>query len=457
MTVRRSALPAALTLSVLLAACTAPTQPPAPDAMLAPAATRTPTPPEPTAAPTPTTDLSKTYPGGQPMTAQALDKSVPLILVHGLGGFGRDEALGLRYWGGLLDVEQDLRAQGYRVFTASMGPVSSNWDRAAELYAQIKGGCVDYGAAHAAQHGHARTDPAKCYAGFYPAWDAAHPVNLLGHSMGGQTARTLVKLLDDGHSANGANASGSLYSGGRAGWVRSVMTVSSPNSGSPAADTLQGAIPMFKNLILAFAASVGAADPENFVYNFDLGHWGLTRAPGERFSAYQNRVFASRIWTSTDQAAYDLSPDGAAALNRWVGRSRTTRYFSWETNATTPGLLSGWHYPTLTMNPVMSVVAFPYAPPLSPGLGNIGGRSPAGAVTYDRSWWPNDGLVPNKSMNAPLNETSAAYSSGVTAPGSWSRLGRVSGYDHIDITGNLSFRDVKAFYRNQAAFLAGQN
>ncbi|MFC6659765.1 hypothetical protein [Deinococcus multiflagellatus] len=62
--------------------------------------------------------------------------------------------------------------------------MSSNWDRAAELYAQIKGGCVDYGAAHAAQHGHARTDSAKCYPGFYPQWDAAHPVNLLGHSMG---------------------------------------------------------------------------------------------------------------------------------------------------------------------------------------------------------------------------------------------------------------------------------
>ncbi|WP_221088692.1 esterase/lipase family protein [Deinococcus aquaedulcis] len=452
MTGSRSFLLLALTVTAgLLAGCATPAAAPEP----ALHAAATPTPPEPTATPAPMTDLSRTYPGGRGMTAQVLDKSVPLILVHGLGGFGRDEALGLRYWGGLLDVQEDLRAQGYRVFTASLGPVSSNWDRAAELYAQIKGGCVDYGAAHAAQHGHARTDSTKCYPGFYPQWDANHPVNLLGHSMGGQTARTLVKLLDDGHPVNAG--SGGLFTGGRAGWVRSVMTVSSPNSGSPAADTLQAAVPMFKNLILAFAASVGAADPENFVYNFDLGQWGLSRAPGERFSTYQNRVFASRVWTSKDQAAWDLGPDGAAELNRWLGRSRTTRYFSWETNATTPGLLSGWHYPNLTMNPVLSAVAFPYAPPLNPGLGNIGGRSPGGAVTYDRSWWANDGIVPGKSMNAPLNESSVAYSGGATLPGTWYRLGRVNGYDHIDITGNLSFRDVKAFYRNQAAFLANQN
>ena len=59
-------------------------------------------------------------------------------------------------------------------------------------------------------------------------------------------------------------------------------------------------------------------------------------------------------------------------------------------------------------------------------------------------------------MNAPLGQSSVAYTGQVTAPGTWYRVGRVDGYDHIDITGNLSFRDVKTFYRNQAAFLAGQ-
>lgn len=442
----RTPVLAALSAALLLASCGAPT---GPAATTVPVTAAVPIPPEATAAPT-RTDLRDTALPA-PLNAQALDQSTPLILVHGLGGFGRDEALGLRYWGGLNDVQQDLRGQGYSVFTASLGPVSSNWDRAAELYAQIKGGCVDYGAAHAATHGHARTDAAKCYPGFYPQWDAQHPVNLLGHSMGGQTARLLVKLLDDGDAAN--RASGGLFAGGRAGWVRSVMTVSTPNNGSPAADTLQSAVPMFKNLILAFAGSVGGLDPQNFVYNFDLGQWGLSRAPGESFTTYNTRVFNSGIWNTRDQAAYDLSPDGAAALNAYAGRSRTTRYFSWETNASTPGLLSGWHYPNLTMNAVLQPIAYPHAWPLKPGLGNISGRSPGGAVTYSSAWWANDGIVPNTSMNAPTGQGSAAYTGQATTPGSWYRLGRVSGYDHIDITGNLSFRDVKTFYRNQAAFL----
>ncbi|MFC6748241.1 hypothetical protein [Deinococcus aquaticus] len=40
-------------------------------------------------------------------------------------------------------------------------------------------------------------------------------MNLLGHSMGGQTARLLVKLLDDGDAAN--RASGGLFAGGAPG------------------------------------------------------------------------------------------------------------------------------------------------------------------------------------------------------------------------------------------------
>ena len=72
---------------------------------------------------------------------------------------------------------------------------SSVWDRAVELFWQIKGGRVDYGAEHAARHGHARYG--RKFAGLYREWDAAHPVHLIGHSMGGQTVRMLVQMLRD--------------------------------------------------------------------------------------------------------------------------------------------------------------------------------------------------------------------------------------------------------------------
>ncbi|KAL4106418.1 hypothetical protein PRIC1_004469 [Phytophthora ramorum] len=95
--------------------------------------------------------------------------SYPIVLVHGFGGWGRDEFFGFKYWGGLQgDFQEDLEKQGYSVYTASIGPFSSNWDRACELYAQIKGGLVDYGEKHSAAHGHARYG--RNYTALYPPW-----------------------------------------------------------------------------------------------------------------------------------------------------------------------------------------------------------------------------------------------------------------------------------------------
>jgi hypothetical protein len=37
-----------------------------------------------------------------------------------------------------------LPNKGYTVLTPTIGPISSNWDRACELYAYLKGGIVDY-------------------------------------------------------------------------------------------------------------------------------------------------------------------------------------------------------------------------------------------------------------------------------------------------------------------------
>jgi len=76
------------------------------------------------------------------------ENNYPIILVHGFMGWGRDEMAGYRYWGGKFDIEEYLTENGFEVYTTSIGPVSSNWDRAIELFYQIKGGQVDYGKAH---------------------------------------------------------------------------------------------------------------------------------------------------------------------------------------------------------------------------------------------------------------------------------------------------------------------
>jgi len=57
----------------------------------------------------------------------------PLVLVHGFMGWGRDEVLGFKYWGGFGDLQETLDRAGYRTYTGVVGPFASSWDRACEL------------------------------------------------------------------------------------------------------------------------------------------------------------------------------------------------------------------------------------------------------------------------------------------------------------------------------------
>lgn len=81
-------------------------------------------------------------------------------------GWGQDEMGGYKYWGGNHDFEHFLNEQGFEVYTASVGPVSSNWDRAVELFYQIKGGQVDYGFSHSAEYGIEQKPKRKFSKGF---------------------------------------------------------------------------------------------------------------------------------------------------------------------------------------------------------------------------------------------------------------------------------------------------
>lgn len=195
--------------------------------------------------------------------------SVPIILVHGFIGFGRDEMLGYRYWGGLIDLQEELIKAGYPTFTASVGPVSSNYDRAIELYYQIKGGCVNYGEAHASKFGHAK-EVGKCYTGFYPQWDATHPVHLIGHSQGGQTVRTLVALLENGFAAEKVKLKhAALFDGQRYKWVKSVTTIATPNDGTSLTGVIKDFTPFIQSGISTLTSLSGLKSKTNAVYDFD--------------------------------------------------------------------------------------------------------------------------------------------------------------------------------------------
>jgi triacylglycerol lipase len=361
--------------------------------------------------------------------AQAANND-PVVLIHGFIGWGRDEMFGVKYWGGGVsgqrDLQEVLKANGTPTYTVAVGPVSSVWDRAVEAFYQVKGGCVDYGAAHAAKHGHERFG--RCYAAHYPQWDDTHKVHFVTHSMGGQTARALETLLRDGSQAE-RDASGTnvaeLYKGGKP-WTRSITTISTPHDGTTLATGVQ-LLDIAEEVVAMAAATAGLNSSTNVVYDFKLDQWNLRRNAGESFNSYLNRVKSSSIWSGNikDISLWDLSPDGAKELNQWTKTYSDTYYFSFSTKSTFRGLLTGFQYPLMT-------TFLPFQP-LAMFMGMYT-RNETGKVLIDRSWWENDGIVNTRSMRTPAGHPSNTFS-GTPTRGSWNDMGLSNGWDHFDIQG----------------------
>eukprot|EP00252_Welwitschia_mirabilis_P002318 TRINITY_DN12242_c0_g1_i5.p1 TRINITY_DN12242_c0_g1~~TRINITY_DN12242_c0_g1_i5.p1 ORF type:complete len:239 (+),score=19.15 TRINITY_DN12242_c0_g1_i5:320-1036(+) len=113
----------------------------------------------------------------------------PIILVHGIFGFGKGKLGGMSYFAG-------AESKDDHVFVPDLGSLSSVYDRARELFYYLKGGRVDYGEEHSAKFGHSRFG--KTYEeGQYPEWDEDHPVHFVGHSAGAQVVRILQQMLAD--------------------------------------------------------------------------------------------------------------------------------------------------------------------------------------------------------------------------------------------------------------------
>ena len=164
----------------------------------------------------------------------------PVVFVHGLFGWGqRDKIFSIMpYWGMTTGSLPDyLATQGYETYAASVGPLSSAWDRACELYAQLVGARTDYGVKHAQDFGHERYG-IDYETPLFEGWGTQRAVNLVGHSFGGATTRLFLEILTNGcpEEVAAAKAAGvapsPFFLGGKGSWVHSLTAIAAPHNGT---------------------------------------------------------------------------------------------------------------------------------------------------------------------------------------------------------------------------------
>ncbi|KAJ3115040.1 hypothetical protein HDU96_001267 [Phlyctochytrium bullatum] len=398
--------------------------------------------------------------------------SYPIVMVHGLFGWGEKPLLGLlRYWGGLTsDIVGDLRGRGYTVFQPAMGPTSSNWERACELYAQIKGERVDYGIARSRKFGHARFGNDYRGKALYRDWATApdKKIHLIGHSMGGPTGRMLAHLMAyfaqgapeeiAAAEAAGVPASPLFYTNKTSSYIHSFTAVAGVLRGSTFADTLNSsdlAVDFLLGLIKLF---VGANNAGIDIYDFQLGHWGLNPVRGESIESYIRRICTSPWFYSKSNALFDLQVAGTRdPLLSFVKNSADTYYFSFTGDTTFPGL-----FDTEVARPDTLLFLQPFANI----VGAYTNRTLFGSSSA--AWRPNDGLVPViaargddvggyvdyslnlYASNSAVNDASAARR--VPTKGRFHFLQRLEGKDHLAIVALLDLigGQMDQVYRNIA-------
>ena len=306
-------------------------------------------------------------------------------------GWGTEEMSGYKYWGGKHDFQEYLKSFGHEVYTVSIGPISSNWDRAIEAYYQIKGGQVDYGKRHSDHYKIIQKPKNKNWDGLYPKWDSDNPIHIIGHSMGGQTARMLQFLLENQIYSDSSNLfieESDLLRNKKLKWIRSITTISTPHNGTTLSNIVTTTLPFMEEL-MGLASII-----DNRVYSFDLEQWGFSRRSNEPLNKYIERLRNHPAWKTKNFCAWDVSIDGAMQLNTYLKANNDIYYFSYATGNTSKDQKTGFHKP----NTGMSIALRPNA--------YLMGKSTQcwlkGDCT-DSTWYENDGIVNTISQLGPIS------------------------------------------------------
>lgn len=382
-------------------------------------------------------------------TVRNIDKSkfktdYPYIFVHGMGGWAPTNSFYKLspYWGGGLslsdtDLISILNEQGVKAYAPAVGPLSSAWDRACELYAQLVGGTVDYGEAHSKAHGHDR------YGFTYEpimgeSWNLSDKLNLVGHSFGGATVRLFTSLLaygsEDEVSATGKDTS-ELFKGGHDGAIHSCITLSAPHNGTQVANMLYDITgPLY--VVVMLYNIIGATLGNDFlVFSLQMGHFGLTPKQGEKRTNF-NIHKVQNYYNSEDTCYYDMTFRGAKELNSTIKLAKNTYYYSYSTIATESGK-NGKQQIVDTVTPIFYI---------SSAMMTMAEGKTYDGVKIEGEWAVHDGIVPLKSAKYPLCDEQTALNYEATLDegktiesGRWYYMNPLVGTDHFDFCGTEDY------------------
>lgn len=338
-------------------------------------------------------------------------ETYPFIFVHGMTGWGEDAKMSesMYYWGFSdgLNLMAELREDGYEAYAPSVGPMSSAYDRACELYAQLTGTRVDYGEAHSKEYGHERYG--RDYTGqalMGDAWDLTTKINLIGHSFGGPTIRVFASLMAYGSTAE-VEASGDdcseLFKGGHADCINAVVTLASPSNGSTIANVLN-------NTPLALIATVAVNVLSNDKYSYDpmLEQFGVT---GE-FDLWNDIKLA----LNKDHCGYDMTINGAEVLNKKYPTADSIYYISYTADLETEdGTINSQSFLGIS-NKIINFLS----------------KVPVDGHIMGTEWAANDGLVPVPSARYPSDaeDNYINEGEGEITRGTWYCMNTDKGQNH---------------------------
>lgn len=383
----------------------------------------------------------------------------PVILVPGVLGYGEDTLTHKVFpYFGLTSTsyEKVIKSMGMECHTPTFELLSSTWDRACELFAQLVGGTVDYGKAHSEKFGHARYGETYKTA-MLPNWGQTDEngqlikITLIAHGYGAPVARLLIDLLTNGCAEETAATAGEyvspLFTGGYGHLVHCLVTIAGVNDGISLFEALEGRFTGAKKLLAKGAVAfdelkeyAGYVDPYTRNGGMKLSQHGVSATlepvEGKKIGklVFDEDAIAKYLWKE-DNVFYDIGPIGMAKLNNKL-HAHDNIYYLCIAGEVTTNILNKVTVPKLSAGITLPTAAL---------ISTFENYLPEAPVVTSNSH-SNDGIVNTEAAFPPINEEATAFKSADRCnPGIWYQL-PVENRNHFSFMGLLVRPDK---YRNE--------